>query len=139
MFFVIFILASLSLLILSIVFLVVKKEKTFIPILVISVLVFAICIISVFFTGGSISKPSLKNNVSKNQIEIVESYLNEKYNSDYKVKKSNYVFNGEGFTGGLHQYYFLLKNKSGKKIEATYKSYNGLTKQTVINIIIKEL
>ena len=138
MIFMIFLLAAVSTLILSIVFLIIKKEKSFIPILVISAVVLAICIISIFFTGGASSKPSLKNKVSKNQIKIVESYINQKYDSDYKVKKSNYVINGEGFTGGLHQYYFYLKNSNGKKIEATYKSYDGLTEQTVINIIIKE-
>lgn len=139
MIFMIFLLAAVSTLILSIVFLIIKKEKSFIPILVISAVVLAICIISIIFTGGSNSKPSLKNNVSKNQIEIVESYINQKYDSDYKVKKSNYVFNVDGISGGLHQYYFYLKNSGGRKLEATYKSYDGLTKESVINIKINEL
>ena len=77
MIFMIFLLAAVSTLILSIVFLIIKKEKSFIPILVISAVVLAICIISMFFPLRLMSKQSLNNNVLKDQIDIVESYINQ--------------------------------------------------------------
>ena len=69
---------------------------------------------------------------------MIQNYINDKYDGEYKVTKSNFTYNGDGITGGIFMYSFDLKNKNGEKYIAIYKSYDDLSEKTLSKIELKQ-
>ena len=79
-----------------------------------------------------------KTNVEKSKIEMVENYINSKYNGEYKVKKATFSYNGEGISGGLFMYNFHLKDNDGEKYIVSYTSYDDLSQNTLSKVEINK-
>ncbi len=72
-----------------------------------------------------------KNEVDLEKRKMVENYINETYNKELKITKSEFVYNAEGFTGGLFMYYFEMKDKNNEKFSVRYMEYSDLNESTL--------
>ena len=132
------IIVLLVIVLISIVFVLIKRGNRVIYILTI-LFVFVVGIISFkFYPQISSYISQNKISVEKSKIEMIQNYINDKYDGEYKVTKSNFTYNGDGITGGIFMYSFDLKNKNGEKYIAIYKSYDDLSEKTLSKIELKQ-
>ncbi len=132
------IIVLLVIVLISIVFALIKRGNRVIYILTI-LFVFVVGIISFkFYPQISSYISQNKISVEKSKIEMIQNYINDKYDGEYKVTKSNFTYNGDGITGGIFMYSFDLKNKNGEKYIAIYKSYDDLSEKTLSKIELKQ-
>ena len=104
------IIVLLVIVLISIVFALIKRGNRVIYILTI-LFVFVVGIISFkFYPQISSYISQNKISVEKSKIEMIQNYINDKYDGEYKVTKSNFTYNGDGITGGIFMYSFDLKN-----------------------------
>ncbi|MCM1466784.1 MAG: hypothetical protein NC086_01450 [Alistipes sp.] len=63
--------------------------------------------------------------------DYVISYLNEKYNNTFKIKKIDFKHYDYGITGGLFMYSFLVKDENGETYNVNYQEYFPLNEKNV--------
>ncbi|MBR1702564.1 MAG: hypothetical protein IJ716_11485 [Lachnospiraceae bacterium] len=61
--------------------------------------------------------------------DFVITYLNNKYDGEYKIKKCDLKHYDYGFMAGMYMYRFLIIDENGEKYVVTYDSYWPLSEE----------
>lgn len=103
------------------------------------IVVFAITVLMIAASAGYYAYYNLThgipeqdvNRASTEQEQLVESYISEAYGINCRVVDSRHVLNSDGFTGGLHMYWFTCRYAPDFVFTAEYRSYEDLSSETV--------
>lgn len=112
------------------------KPRRGVPLIIV---VFAIAVLTVAVCAGYYAYRGIVTDMPKQnsdaasaeQEQLVESYISETYGLDCRVIGSKHVLNSEGFTGGLHMYWFTCRYAPDFVFTAEYRSYEDLSSETI--------
>lgn len=120
------------------------KPRRGVPLIIVvfavAVLTIAVCAGYYAYKGVTAGMPEQKfDTASAEQEQLVESYISETYGLDCRVIGSRHALNSEGFTGGLHMYWFTCRYAPDFVFTAEYRSYEDLSSETIGNLEFPDL